>query len=260
MGMHQYEVQLIVTAWGIFHLACAEKNGYLEYIGFENCVMAELGNQRIRYLENYWDRVPWPGIEGGLLKGSSKYYYTSLGVKHDAFDLNGGDGAVALDLIKPIDKKYIGKYNIVTNFGTSEHCGVRDEQYLVFNNIDKFCCHGGVMVHNVPHTGNWPGHAHVWYTTNFFKELAKIYKYHICVLGVQRRRGPITPEDYKNALKDQFGNLSYDESLKDKAYAAANGYLKDMVTCILVKREKNVSVSKSDFSKPYGCESYLMDF
>ena len=80
MGMHQYEVGLIETSLNFMK------------IKFEDCVMAEMGNQRIRYLSNYWDRVPWPGItmgDGKLIKGSSKYYHTSLGVKHDSFDHNG---------------------------------------------------------------------------------------------------------------------------------------------------------------------------
>jgi len=244
MGMHRYEVSLI------------EKSLDILGIGFEDCFMGELGNQRIRYLENYWEVVSWPGTmhknTPGIIKGSSKYYHISLGVTHDSFDLNGGDGAVTLDLIKPIDKKYRGKYNIVTNFGTSEHCGGRDKQYYVFNNIDKFCCHGGLMIHNVPHTGNWPGHGDVWYTIDFFKELAKIYKYDIFALEIQTRRGTIHPEDlkegtHKAAPTDEFGNL------------LADGSLQDNVTCILRKREKNVSVSKSDFSKPFGCESYIMD-
>ena len=237
MGMHEYEVGLIEISLDFLQ------------IGFEDCVMAELGNQRIRYLENYWDRAPWPGTDDGIIKGSSKYYHTSLGAKHDAFDLNGGDGARKVDLLKPLDKKFIGAYNIVTNFGTSEHCGEKDVQYFIFDNIDKFCCHGGLMIHNVPHTGNWPGHGDVWYTFDFFKELAKIYEYDILALEMQTRRGAIHPDDleegtHKAAPKDEFGNL------------LADGSLKDMLTCILRKREKNVSISKSDFSL---CESYLMD-
>ena len=39
-------------------------------------------------VKDYWDRVEWPGIEGGLIKGSSKYYFSSLGATHDSFDLN----------------------------------------------------------------------------------------------------------------------------------------------------------------------------
>ena len=232
MGMHQYEVSLI------------EKSLDFLGIGFEDCFMGELGNQRIRFVQDYWDRVPWPGVEDGLLKGSSKYYFTSLGATHDSFDLTGTDGARKVDLLKPLDKKFIGAYNIVTNICTTEHCGGRDKQYFVFNNIDKFCCHGGLMIHNVPHTGNWPGHAYVWYTINFFKELANIYKYDILVLQIQVRRGKINREDYNDAPKDPDGNLLSDGSLQDN------------VTCILRKREKNVSVSKSDFSL---CESYIMD-
>lgn len=235
MGMHEYEVGLIEIS--------------LEYmgIGFEDCIMAEMGNQRIRYLKNYWDRVPWPGItegDGCLIKGSSKYYHTSLGAKHDAFDWNGHDGAVPMDLTKPVDEKYIGNYNIVTNFGNTEHCGFRDDQYIAFDNIDKFCCQGGLMIHNLPHTGNWPGHGNVWYTIDFFEELANIYKYDILALEIQERRGSINNEDFKKAPKDSNGNLLID------------GSLQDMVTCVLSKREKNVSVSKNDFS---ACELHIMD-
>ena len=238
MGMHEYEVGLIEISLDSLQLK------------FEDCVMAELGNQRIRYLSNYWDHEPLPGSKDGyIIKGSSKYYHSSLGVKHDSFDLDGGDGSLMLDLTKPFDKKYIGKYNIVTNFGTTEHCGARDKQYFVFNNIDKFCNHNGLMIHNVPHTGNWPGHGDVWYTFDFFKELAKIYEYDILALEIQTRRGTINKDDleegtHKAAPKDEFGNL------------LADGSLQDMVTCILHKKEKNISISKSDFSL---CESYLMD-
>ena len=235
MGMHEYEVGLIEISLDFMKME------------FENCVMAEMGNQRIRYLKNYWDRVPWPGItmgDGKLIKGSSKYYHTSLGVKHDSFDINGIDGAEKVDLTKPIDKKYMGNYNVVTNFGNSEHCGERDDQYVVFDNMDKFCCRGGLMIHNVPHTGNWPGHGNVWYTTDFFEALAKIYDYDIITLEIQKRRGPLNQEDFKKAPKDSNGNLLID------------GTLQNMVTCVLGKKKDNVSVSKGDFSI---CESYLMD-
>ena len=100
------------------------------------------------------------------------------------------------------------------------------------------------MIHNLPHTGNWPGHGNVWYTIDFFKELANIYKYDILALEIQERRGPINNEDFKKAPKDSNGNLLID------------GSLQDMVTCVLSKREKNVSVSKNNFS---ACELHIMD-
>jgi len=238
MGMHEYELGLIDVSLD-----------YLE-IGYEDCVMAELGNQRIRHLSNYWDRAVWPGGgKDGIIKGSSKYYHTALGVRHDSFDWNGKDAAIAIDFSEPIDKKYTGLYNVVTNFGNTEHCGGPDKQYECFNNIDTFCCKGGIMIHNVPHTGNWPGHGDVWYTVNFFKELAKIYEYDILALEMQTRRGAIHPDDleegtHKAAPKDEEGNL------------IADGSLQDMLTCILLKREKGVTVSESDFSL---CKSNLME-
>mgnify|MGYP003118627459 CR=1 FL=1 len=187
MGMHQYDIDIIEKAIN-----------FLE-IKPEECFMAELGNQRIRHAKDYWDKVEWEGIEGGLMKGSSKYYFSSRGINHTSFDLNNKDGAIPIDLTKPIPEKYVGQYNIISNIGTTEHT---DDQYGSFNNIDKFCCKGGVMVHNIPALGSWPGHANAWYTTEFFEELAKLYDYDIIALTIQQKVGDFGDEDYRDAPKE----------------------------------------------------------
>ena len=69
MGMHEYEVGLIEISLDFLQ------------IGFEDCVMAELGNQRIRYLENYWDRVSWPGAnskDGKIIEEGFAVFKTNL--------------------------------------------------------------------------------------------------------------------------------------------------------------------------------------
>ena len=56
---------------------------------------------------------------------------------------------------KIVNPKYIGKFNIVTNFGTSEH--VKNQEQC-FANIHNLCCAGGVMIHTVPMKNHWRGH------------------------------------------------------------------------------------------------------
>jgi len=160
MGMHKYEISLIKKSLDFINL------------DFENCVLAELGNQRIRF-------SPF---------GSSKSYLSSLGVKHESFDWNGFDDVKVINLAIPYeDKKFIEKYNVVTNFGTSEHVY---DQYWCFWNIDNLCSIGGMMIHNIPLKDNWSGHCDYWYNLDFFKNLSKIYEYNLVSLEIDSSRGP----------------------------------------------------------------------
>ena len=75
--------------------------------------MLELGNQRIR--NNVQKEYKIKEITG-------KQYFESLGVIHYSIDKNGKDGAIPLNLSKPItDNFWLNKFDIGTNFGTLEH-------------------------------------------------------------------------------------------------------------------------------------------
>ena len=158
MGMPQLTVSLIEDSLKLLDLK------------FDQCIMAELGNQHIRF-------SPY---------GSAKKYFSSLAVKHDSFDWNGKDGAHKLDLGKPLPATFRGKYNIVTNCGTSEHV---HDQYWCFKNIDDLCTTGGIMIHTVPLKGNWIHHCSIYYNIEFFKKLAQLYEYEIIKLETDPSRG-----------------------------------------------------------------------
>lgn len=133
---------------------------YLQFIesslarcGLAGGRMCELGNQQLR------------GSTG--LRGTGKEYFTPR-FEHVSIDLNGRDGALAIDLSLPItDPALVGTFDVLTNSGTSEHVA---DQYECFANIHRLVIYGGLMVHISPIGSNWPSHDRT-YATEFFNRL-----------------------------------------------------------------------------------------
>jgi len=151
----------------------------LEYINFINetialaglqrtnrLTMCELGNQRLR--ENM----------AGITKAKTgKEYFSSLGYNHTSIDLNGLDGALPLDLGKPIqDCGLIGQFDVLTNSGTSEHV---ESQYECFKNLHFLVKQNGILIHLNPMTGSWPGHALYYYTFDLHRQMGRQCDYEI---------------------------------------------------------------------------------
>ena len=135
--------------------------------------MAEFGNQKLKFD---------PG-NGARRLQQVKPFLEFFGVRHVSFDTNGRSGALAWDLSQPIDNDQlyaatgIGCYefDIVTNFGTSEH--VERDQITVFENAHRLTRIGGLMIHLVPRAGTCRRHG-VWkYTAAWFEKLAKANDY-----------------------------------------------------------------------------------
>jgi len=117
--------------------------------------MIELGNQ----LFNREDHT------------SAKDYFLAKDIDHVSIDLNGRDGALALDLNTVLD---IAPADIITNAGTSEHV---KSQMMCFTKIHNLCKVGGHMVHFIPPHGTWPGHCSHYYSTEFMSNLAEDNNY-----------------------------------------------------------------------------------
>lgn len=129
-------------------------------IKLNSCRMMELGNQRLK------------GI-GGV----SKYYFQDLGVDHVYIDINEEDEALNIDLQKEIvDGSLINTFDVLTNFGTTEHV---KEQYLCWQNIHNLVKQNGVFIHLLPRVGNWNSHGHHKYNLEFFQELSSSCGYEI---------------------------------------------------------------------------------
>jgi hypothetical protein len=132
----------------------------------EGLRMCELGNQCIN--DDY--------------KGFSiaKKYFESLGVHHTSIDLNGKDGALPLDLNKPIK---LDQFDVITNIGTSEH--VKNNTQC-FENINNLCRSAGIMIHLVPAVGT--SHGIRQYTTKWFINLANKNDYKVLYIVKKKNR------------------------------------------------------------------------
>lgn len=164
--------------------------------------MLELGNLMIK--------------QPGRPRQTAKTYFQTLGFEHTSFDLNARDGALPIDLSQPVPDRFHGRFDIVTNSGTSEHVEPLDGQYNCFANIHNCLRPGGLMVHIVPEAGSFPGHCPFYYTPDFFQALADLNDYEIQQLKrldrksnflvaaalIRKTDRPFTPE--KQALLDQI--------------------------------------------------------
>lgn len=159
--------------------------------GLRGKKMLELGDQTISARE-----IP---------EETGKAYFENRGVAHVSFDLNGENGSLRVDLSRPIDRQYyfglvsdarwISRFDIVTNAGTSEHVEPLEAQYECFKSIHRCLRVGGVAIHIVPDVdeldkhGQWDGHCNFYYSETFFQTLGEANDYRIlnsCVLNGHR--------------------------------------------------------------------------
>ena len=143
---------------------------------WKNIRMAELGNQKILRYDKKKKRE--------INLGPSKKYFSDLGVVHTSFDINGKDGATKINLSRPLPKKWFGKFDMVTNYGTTEHI---ENQWQVFCNIHNMLKVGGVSVHSIPLSGYWKEHCPYHYKGRFPEQLTKHNDYQIIHKEVQVR-------------------------------------------------------------------------
>jgi len=140
-----------------------------------NCRMVELGNQVLK------------GIGG-----TAKDYFESIGVDHVSIDTNGKNGALPLDLQQEIkDKSLINTFDVLTNFGTTEHV---KSQYICWLNIHNLVKQNGIFIHLVPRTGHWRSHGDHKYSLEVFEKLVNSCGYEILENFV--RKSPSHGKDF----------------------------------------------------------------
>lgn len=112
-------------------------------------------------------------------------WWERKGIRYWSIDLSGENNALIMDLSARFD--FAGKvlygiqreYDIVTDFGTSEHIGSVGKFYwpAIYNCwINKFnlCKLNGHIISENPKTGNWPLHGFSYYTKEFYRQLEAV--------------------------------------------------------------------------------------
>ncbi len=115
-----------------------------------------------------------------IIEETGKIYFINRGYVHTSVDLNGLHGAVIRDLTQPEQfYDWHNSYDIMINAGTTEHVEPYEAQYECFSVIHSCIKVGGVFIHLVPDVyehdekGAWKNHCRYYYSSNFFRVLAK---------------------------------------------------------------------------------------
>lgn len=185
----------------MFELAGYEKLSELK--------MCELGNQRIKKGGmDYLKSVGMPACSTG------KELFTKLGFHHTSIDINKKDGALPIDLAKPItDSRLLSSFDVITNSGTTEHV---QDQLECFRNIHELCKSGGMFIHIVPSikyrtvdvlTKNITTHGRYNYDFAFFRALASSCEYKILDERVIRGSISVTMQKTTDLAFDLSGTL-----------------------------------------------------
>ncbi len=104
----------------------------------------------------------------------ARLLYEALGLRYHCADVDGRVGSLVMDLnFDSIPDEHKGKYDLITNHGTSEHIL---NQYNVFKTMHDFARTGAIFVHAVPFTVHLE-HGFFNYQPNFFDALARYNSY-----------------------------------------------------------------------------------
>ena len=151
---------------GITHSSIARINPYLPGVK----TMLELGAQNI-YAADYYGMI-------------AKEYFEKAGIEHTSIDIVPYQGAIECDLRELHD---YGTFDIVTNYGTTEH--IDGSLFTPFVNIHNACKIGGIIIHENPKTGNWPGHGHHYFTEDFYTALSAACGYDVLEVTSEHAMG-----------------------------------------------------------------------
>lgn len=139
-------------------------------------------------------------------------WYEEKGIEYSCIDLAGDNNAIIKDLSKPL--RLSKRFNLITDFGTSEHT-VSSEEYetvsfheghihsvypksVIDTELAYYNCwlnkhsllkYDGIMISVNPLTGNWVGHGYSYINEDFYKKLCLFSDYKILELGTHAAMG-----------------------------------------------------------------------
>lgn len=131
------------------------------YLDPKHSVLLELGDQNA-----FNSLVNSEKINKFRIKDIMHAYFK----EYHTLDLKGSD-IVKTDLSEYSPGLF--KADIITNIGTSEHVELEEGQWNCWRNLHSWLNVGGIMIHELPELGGWPGHCRYYTTMEYFKSLEK---------------------------------------------------------------------------------------
>lgn len=89
-----------------------------------------------------------------------------------SYDLHNREGVTIKDLSDLSEENQ--KWDIITNFGTSEHVEPEIGQYNCWKNMHNWLSVNGYIIHEIPEKGSWANHCRYYTDKNFFDAFTKI--------------------------------------------------------------------------------------
>lgn len=117
-------------------------------LGDQDIIFGEHNNKKLRDIENFHFN------------------------KYISIDLHNREDVLLKDL-SIIDDEF-KQWDIITNFGTSEHVEPEIGHYNCWVNIHKWTKLNGFSIHEIPEVGHWKNHCRYFYNENFFNNFTSI--------------------------------------------------------------------------------------
>lgn len=138
----------------------------IQCAGYEDAVASFL---------NSMGRPVSPNRAKELSTAPAKDFYDALGIEYWSMDASGLHQSIVMDLnLDSVPDEHRHQFDLVTNFGTTEHAL---NQVNCFKIAHDLCKPGGLMIHDVPYGGSFPGLCMFSYNPQVFDTVARANGY-----------------------------------------------------------------------------------
>jgi hypothetical protein len=229
-------------------------NGNISVLDVGSSNLYSASNESIRKFWNTYDvrpSVETDALSDRLALGSSYDSVTGgangafvgellekAGFTYHAIDIADGYGTTILDLNhEPAPQKFVGAFDLVVNFGTTEHLL---NQYNAFKVIHDATKVGGYIVHSLPCVG-YSNHGYLTYTPRCMFDLAGYNEYEVVGFWFE---GPAGSNDLFAPVRDYlsyFPNLAktlVDREITESGQKIGQLHLPDVALMIIYRKVK----------------------
>jgi hypothetical protein len=169
----------------------------------------------IRILE-FGDQTLWRGDCCGCSANWGEGHYVKdvfPKLRITSLDISGRGGSLVVDLSKPVPEYLLDKYDLITNFGTSEHV---QNQYQLWKNVFDMLKLNGLIINDLPVKGSWPNHCKYYVTDTTFSSMKQDFEIVEAHMDHWQGQGDLHLSVLKKIHDDEF--KTSEKTLLDNLY------------------------------------------